>query len=185
MAGGADARVEVRPDTFRFVRFDAADLAAVAGRLAAEAGIGGAVVVEVDEASPLALAELRGLDPVHLFVESGAVEDPRRLRHFSAARATEVFGRLLLQAADARRPGFGAPPLEERLPNEVRCAWDTWALGRLAAAGHEVAVQRRRYHFRVRHGFTDRADAAFDRLWNEQQPLTYAELEAISADARG
>jgi hypothetical protein len=40
-----------------------------------------------------------------------------------------------------------------------------------------VQEQRRRYHFRNRHGFTDVADAMFERLWNGDG-LTWAEIEA-------
>ena len=42
--------------------------------------------------------------------------------------------------------------------------------------------QRWRYNFRNRHGFTDEADQAFNRLW-ASDGLTWDELEAISAAA--
>ena len=55
-------------------------------------------------------------------------------------------------------------------------------VGRLARLGYPPQRQRRLYHFRNRHGFTDAADAAFDRLW-AADGLTWAEIVAISDDA--
>jgi hypothetical protein len=45
-----------------------------------------------------------------------------------------------------------------------------------------VQRQRRLYQFRNRHGFTDAADAAFDRLWSADG-LTWAEISALSDEA--
>ena len=51
-----------------------------------------------------------------------------------------------------------------------------------ARAGWAPQKQRRIYHFRNRHGFTDEADQAFNRLWSADG-LTWDELEAICASA--
>ena len=47
---------------------------------------------------------------------------------------------------------------------------------------HYNNYQRRLYHFRNRHGFTDAADAAFQRLW-EAESLTWDEIDALSQSA--
>jgi hypothetical protein len=49
-------------------------------------------------------------------------------------------------------------------------------LGRL---GIEVNEQRWRYNFRNRHGFTDDADDAFNRLWTSDG-LTWGELQSVT-----
>ena len=56
-------------------------------------------------------------------------------------------------------------------------------MGRIGRLGHRVQRQRRLYHFRNRHGFTDAADAAFDRLWSGEG-LTWADIVALSDGAR-
>ena len=60
-------------------------------------------------------------------------------------------------------------------------AWDTYAVGRCERLGWRVQKERRRYHFRIRHGFTDVADEAFDRLW-AADGLTWADLQAVCAE---
>jgi hypothetical protein len=61
-------------------------------------------------------------------------------------------------------------------------AWQAYCVGRLHRLGHRVQRQRRLYHFRNRHGFTDEADAAFDRLWTADA-LTWSEITALSDGA--
>jgi len=47
--------------------------------------------------------------------------------------------------------------------------------------GVPVNQQRWKYNFRNRHGFTDVADAAFERVW-QSDGLTWGELETISLE---
>jgi hypothetical protein len=54
-------------------------------------------------------------------------------------------------------------------------------VGRLARLGYPAQRQRRLYHFRNRHGFSDVADAAFDRLWTGDG-LTWADIQAVCAE---
>ena len=57
-------------------------------------------------------------------------------------------------------------------------------MGRYARlAGVDGGLARRRYAFRLRHGFSDAADRAFDRLWTASD-LTWADILAISARPR-
>jgi hypothetical protein len=60
-------------------------------------------------------------------------------------------------------------------------AWDVYGSARLVRLGHFHYNQRQRrlYHFRNRHGFTDVADAAFEQLWSGDG-LTWDDLVAAS-----
>lgn len=174
--------VTVEPAEFAYVRFDSGRIAALVDRLAGEAGLDPAVPVTltVDETTPLGFTELLGVEPVTMRCGSGALEDPKRLREMSVDSSVRSLGRLLYEAADRRRDGFGAPVLGTAVPLGIRSAWDAWTMGRLARSGHQVQQQRQRYSFRVRHGFSDAVDAVFDQLFTSAEPFTYARLGELS-----
>lgn len=180
------ARVTVTPDPFTMVQFEAEPIAAVVGRLADELGFGSdaEIAVEVDEENPLARARIASLDPLVLQCDSGALEDPKRPRHLSEDRVADSLGLLLVQAHDRLAPEFGAPPLDDELDPPVLVAWQVNAVGRLVRMGQRDQRPRRLYHFRNRHGFTDAADAAFERLWTAPEPLTFEQIRALSEQAR-
>lgn len=166
------------------VFFDAAEIGALVEGLATEIGLGDQdITVEVDETTPLGRSLVTSLEPIVLHLESGALEDPKRPRQLDPEGATDVLGRLLFEVRDRLDPAFGAPedPSTLSLPQSV--AWQVHCVGRLGRLGHRVQRQRRLYQFRNRHGFTDAADEAFARLWTAEQ-LTWAEIDAISSDAR-
>lgn len=176
--------VTVTPNTFTMVFFDHDTIVALTEALVAEVGLpaGTDVTVEIDERVPLGSYALQSVDPVVLHLEGGALEDPKHLRHFSDRAAADTIGRLLFQAVDRLDPAFGAPDPGEALALPHRAAWETYCLGRLARLGHDVQPARVRYAFRNRHGFTDAADAAFDRLWAADR-LTWTELRDVSDSA--
>ena len=178
--------VIVTPETFSLVGFDHAELTALTEDLLPKVGIDADadVRVEVNEGSPLGWAVIESLDPVTLNIESGALEDPKRPRQLSVPGAQNVIGRLLLEASDRLDPAFDAPPLDEPLDPVVANAWETYCAGRLDQLGYRYADQRQRrlYHFRNRHGFTDRADAVFERLW-AGDGLSFSDLQALSDEA--
>ena len=169
----------VEPAEFHFVDFEADRIAAIAEELAAAIGIDTDIRIEIDEKSALGHTELRSADPLVIATESGAFEDPKRIRRFSEEHATDVLGRHLLRAHDRRRPGFGDPPPDEDLAVPHRVAWEIHTVGRLTRMGYPCNRQRWLYSFRNRHGFTDAADAAFERLWNADT-LTWAEISGLS-----
>lgn len=165
------------------VDFDAATIAELTARLAAQAGLGDvAIEVRVDETMPTGRVRIASSDPVVLEIDGGALEDPKRLRQFSEAGAARVIGRLLFQVGDLRRADFGDPPDREDQPLPHRVAWDTYAVGRVARLGHDAQQQRWRYAFRTRHGFSDDVDRAFGILWTGDD-LTWADIARISDDA--
>jgi hypothetical protein len=172
--------VLVAPEQFSVVAFDGARIRALVEQLVAEIGIpsGIEVRVEVDERAPLGRVRAStDLPVVTLSVEGGALEDLRRPRQFSEARAAESLGRVLYRVRDRLDPAFGEAPPDEELSLRQATAWDAYGLGRLERRGRRVGKARRRYHFRCRHGFTDVADQVFERLWSAEG-LTFADLDA-------
>ena len=177
--------VVVQPETFTMVFFEPAEIRALIEGLAAEVGLPAdlAIRLEVDETTPLGNAKVTSLDPVVISVESGALEDARAPRKLDPTGATDVLGRLLFEVRDRLDPAFGDAPSGPELTLPQSSAWQAYCVGRVGRLGHKVQRQRRLYHFRNRHGFTDAADAAFDRLWSGEG-LTWAEISALSDGAR-
>lgn len=177
--------VEVRPEAFSMVFFDAAEIRAIVEQLVAEIGLPESlsVSIEVDETTPMGLARVTSIDPVLITAESGAFEDVKHPRHLSPAGTIDVLGKLLLAVKDRLDPAFGEAPADDDLTLQESASWEAYSTGRLGRLGHPVQRQRRLYQFRNRHGFTDTADAAFDRLWTSDR-LTWADIKAISDDAR-
>jgi hypothetical protein len=176
--------VEVRPAEFSLVFFDAAEIQGIVEKLVAEIGLPGdlQVTVEVDETTPMGRARVASTDPVLITAESGAFEDVKAPRQLSVAGTTDVLGKLLFSVRDRLDPAFGEPPAEDDLTLQQSVAWEVYCVGRLGRLGHPVQRQRRLYQFRNRHGFTDAADAAFERLWTSDA-LTWADIESISEQA--
>lgn len=177
--------VEVRPEAFSMVFFDAAEIRALVEQLAVEVGLPAdlGITVDVDETTPMGRSLVSSADPVVLSVESGALEDPKRPRQLDPDGAADVLGRLLFEVHDRLDPAFGDPPAEDDLTLPHSVAWQVYCVGRLGRLGHRVQRQRRLYQFRNRHGFTDAADAAFDRLWTADG-LSWADIVTLSDDAR-
>ncbi len=178
--------VTVTPETFTMVEFDAPTIVAVVERLIPVVGLPADVDlrVDIDERVPLGRAVVASVDPLVLEIEGGALEDPKRPRRLSEDSTADIVGRLLFRARDQRDPEFGTVPDPGDLSLALATAWDVYATGRLVAGGYRSQRQRWLYAFRNRHGFTDAADAAFDRLWSPSDPLVWADIERISDAAR-
>lgn len=177
-------KVSVDPPAFSIVDYDPGRITAVVEEVAALVGVPDDVRIEVavDEESPFGkTSTLVDGRSVRISVEGGAFEDPRRLRQFSEENARLVLGRLLFRVADRLDPAFGEPPPDTGLTPGEHAAWDAYAVGRYARrAGVDGGRGRRRYAFRIRHGFNDASDRAFDRLWTASD-LTWADIRRISA----
>lgn len=176
--------VEVRPEAYSMVFFDAAEIRTIVEKLVAEIGLPTelAIRIEVDETTPMGRARVASFDPVVITAESGALEDVKRPRKLSAEGTADVLGKLLFSVRDRLDPAFGEPPSEDDLTLQETVAWEVYCVARLGRLGHPVQRQRRLYQFRNRHGFTDAADAAFDQLWTAEQ-LTWTDITAISQEA--
>ncbi len=176
--------VEVRPDTFSMVHFDADEIRAIVEKLVAEIGLPADldVTIEVDETTPMGRARVASVDPLLITAESGALEDVKAPRRLSPVGTGDVLGKLLFSVRDRLDPAFGEPPADDDLSLQESAAWEAYCVGRLGRLGHPVQRQRRLYQFRNRHGFTDAADAAFDRLWTSEN-LTWDDITAASQEA--
>jgi hypothetical protein len=177
------ARITVTPETYAMVTFDSARIAELAAEVADKVGLpaDAELRIDVDEQEPLGRTSVTSLDPITITVEGGAFEDAKRPRQMSDRGILDVLGRLLFRVKDRLDPAFGTPPEDDELTLQQQTAWDAFAVGRAERAGLPVQKSRRQYHFRNRHGFSDVADAAVDRLWNAEA-LTWAEVEAVCAE---
>ena len=177
------ADVRVTPETFTLVNFDAARIAEITSKLAGEVGLpdDAVIEIEVDEKTPATRARTESIDPVRLTIDGGAIEETTVPRTLSERLAADVIGRLLFRAADRRSPGFADAPADDELDLAQQTAWDSYSMGRLERLGYDVRKPRRLYHFRNRHGFSDVADQAFERLWTSDG-LTWAEISALCAE---
>jgi len=177
------AKIVVTPDRFTLVFFDAGRIAELAGQVADAVRFADDVEIriEVDERSPLGRVKVASVDPITLAVEGGAFEDAKHPRQLSDRNVLDVMGRLLLRVKDRLEPGFRDAPSEERLSMPQSVAWTVYSEGRCQRLGLPTQKARWRYHFRNRHGFTDAADAAFDRLWAADR-LTWGDIEKICAE---
>jgi len=173
--------VTVAPHDFRFVKFDAQVVQRVGDELLVTLGIDRPLHVEIDETTPLGRVRATvNPDGIVVNVESGAFEDSKRPREQSETATAVSLGRILLRTRDRLQGGFGEAPADDELSLRQMAAWETYSAGRLTRLGLTVNQQRWRYNFRNRHGFTDVADAAFERIW-AADGLTWTELEAISS----
>lgn len=173
------AQVTVTPETFNYVTFDHARIVELVEEVADVVGlpVDAALTVAINEATPLARVKVESIDPIVLAVEGGAFENAKRPRSLSEDGTRSVLARVLFKIRDRRDPAFGDPPPDGTIPVNLLAAWDAYCEGRAQRGGLPVKEPRRRYHFRNRHGFTDVADAVFDRLWRADA-LTWADLEA-------
>ena len=177
------ARVLVTPEAFTMVKFDHPRLVELVEEVADGVGIPAdlEVRVEVDEGSPLGRTKLVSVEPVALWIQGGALENPKVPRTLSDRSVRDVLARLLFRAKDRLDPSFAGAPEDDDLSLQQHTAWDTYAVGRAERLGYKPSKQRRLYHFRNRHGFSDVADTVFDRLWSADA-LTWADLEAACAE---
>ena len=169
-SAASTAKVTVSPEEFSFVKYDAAEIAAIVAELAEQLEIANPIRVVVDETTPLAKVyeeiEAASSDAtITLHAESGALEDRKHPMSFSATGTREALGRVLLRAHDRMRADFADAPADLELTLEENAAWDTYCAGRLERMGVETNQQRWRYNHRNRFGFHDGVDAAFDALW--------------------
>jgi hypothetical protein len=178
-------QVDVRPERLTLVSYAAADVAELVAEEAERVGLpeSVAVHVEIDEVLPAPLtgntADLVD-GAARLWISGGELEDPRFRLELAEAQTRQVAAAGLLRVVDRLGPCADAPP-DLELDDRQRAAWDVWAEGRTARLGVPGHPTRRRYHYRLAHGFNDVADAVFERLWSADE-LTWAGLEAACAE---
>jgi hypothetical protein len=181
------ARVEVTPEQFAYVKYDAGLIAGIAEELAGKVGLPDDVTVriEIDEELPLPLTGSTA-DVVdgraELWFSGANFEDGRHRTTFNEPLARTELATELFRARD-RLDGFADAPADDDLTDGQRAAWEAWAEGRTARLGEVTRKVRRQYVFRLYNGFTDLSDQAFERLWNADR-FTWAELEQLCAECK-
>jgi hypothetical protein len=162
-------RVHITPEKFTLVPYDADEIVGIVEDIAATIGFPTDVEIQLDVDEEL-FAPLVGhmsdvVDGVPRVWISGAnFEDKKKPRHFSASQARNDLMVAMLRAKDRLSEDFAAAPEEAKLARAERAAWDVWAHGRASRLGVPLRRQALLYEYRLQHGFTDVADAAFDRL---------------------
>ena len=177
------ARVTVTPDPFTLVPFDAAVIAGLVEDVAAavEFPLDVDIVLEVDEElfPPLTGHMSDVVDgKAVLWVSAANLENTQVRRTFAPEPARSDFAVMLLRAKDRLSEDFAGAPPDRELGRGERAAWDIYAIGRAERLGLKVRRQRELYGFRLQHGFTDVADAAFERCWDAPS-MNYAGILEI------
>ena len=172
---GAPMPVEVRPDTFSMVFFDAAEIRAIVEKLVARDR-----PARRPRRSPSrstrrrrwAAPRWRRSTRSCITAESGALEDakapaPARARTAPPTCSASSCSRV----RDRLDPAFG-DAARRRRPHPAAVGGVGGLLRRPPRPARATPVQRQRrlYQFRNRHGFTDAADAAFDRAVDGRRP---------------
>jgi len=166
--------ITVQPDPFTLIAYDAQAIAAIIEDAAALVGIdpGVDIDLQVDEElfPPLVghTSDVVG-GRVKLWMSGGNLEDPKRPRNFSPEYSRRDLSIALLRAKDRLSEDFSAASADGSLSRGERAAWETYAVGRASRLGLPVRHQAQLYEFRLQHGFSDVADAAFERLWNAER----------------
>ena len=176
-------RVTVTPDPFTLIPFDAAEIAALVEDVAAMVGFPPSVDIslEVDEElfPPLTGHMTDVVDGrVVLWISAANLEDTRQPRTFAPEPARADLAVMLLRAEDRLSDDFRDAPVDRELTRGERVAWDVHAIGRVERLGLPVRRQRELYDFRLQHGFTDVADAAFERCW-AAPTMTFAGIREL------
>ena len=177
------SRVTVTPDPFTLIPFDAPTIASLVEDVAAlvEFPPGVEIDVAVDEElfPPLTGHMTDVIDGrASLWISAANLEDTRQPRTFAPEQARSDFAVMLLRAKDRLSEDFADAPADRELTRGERVAWDIYAIGRAERLGMEARRQRELYDFRLQHGFTDLADAAFERCWNAPT-MTYAGIREV------
>jgi hypothetical protein len=164
------ARVHVTPEQFTLIKYDAGEIAAIVEDAAALVGFPPAAPIELTVDEEL-FAPLTGHmsdvadGQARLWISGANFEDKKAPQHFAPQQAHDDLVVMMLRANDRLSEDFAAAPSDAEITRAERAAWDVYANGRARRLGVGVREQALRYEFRLQHGFTDVADAAFDRLF--------------------
>ena len=176
-------RVHITPNPFTVVPYDISVIEGLVEECAALVGFPSDVEIdlEIDEDLPHPLvgtaSDVVGGRAV-LWMSGGNLEDTHRTRQFSEPAARRDLTQMLLRADDRLSEGFASAPPDPDLTLAERVAWDVYAHTRAGRLGIPTRPDKMRYDFRLQHGFSDAADASFDRLWDAQS-LTWDGLREI------
>ena len=177
------SRVTVTPDPFTLVPYEGAQIIALVEDVAALVDFPPDVEIHVDVDEEL-FAPLTGhmADVIdgraELWISGANLENTRAPRTFAPEQARLDFAVMLLRAKDRLSEDFADAPPDRQMSRGERTAWDVYAIGRAERLGLTARRQRELYDFRLQHGFSDIADAAFDRCWAAPS-MTYAGVREL------
>jgi hypothetical protein len=162
-------RVHITPEKFTLVAYDADEIVRIIEDVAAVIGCPPDVEIDLDVDEELFAPLVGQMSDVidgraRIWMSGANFEDKLAPQRFSASQARDELTVALLRAKDRLSPDFAAAPDESTLSRAERAAWDVWAHGRAGTLGVPIRRQALLYEYRLQHGFTDVADAAFDRL---------------------
>jgi len=177
------SRVTITPNPFTLIDYDVDEITAIIEDAAALVGFPPDVdiALDVDEElfPPLTGHMADVIDGrAQLWISGANFEDTRRPRHFEPSQARTDLVEMLLRAKDRLSEDFADAPADRELARGERIAWDIYAIGRTERLGLTVRRPRELYDFRLQHGFTDVADAAFERCW-DAETMTWAGIREI------
>jgi hypothetical protein len=178
--------ISLTPEAFTLVKFDAAELLAIAQTAAERVGVpaGLTIDIEVDEALPhplIASASEVGDGTMSLWFSGGSFEDSKHQAVLTPEGSLMELASAFLRGRDRLDGGFEDAPPDGEISERQRVIWDTYTEGRLERqGGYLINEPRRRYTYRLRCGFSDVADAEYERLRNADS-LSWAELIEIES----
>jgi hypothetical protein len=178
--------ISLTPETFTLVKYDAAEVLALAQDAADAVGVPDdvSIAIEVDEAlpGPLAASAVEAADSsMTIWFSGGSFEDPKVQAVLDPEMTRAALAAAFLRGRDRVSGGFTDAPNDSEISERQRAIWDTYAEGRLVQmGGFTIREARRLYTFRLQCGFNDVADAEYDRIWKSDS-LSWTELEAIDA----
>jgi hypothetical protein len=180
------SRVHITPEEFTLVPYPADEIVAIVEDIAARIDFprDAEIDLEVDEVlfAPLTGHMSDVVDGrVRIWISGANFEDKKKPRHFSTSQARDDLTVAMLRAKDRLSDDFAGTPEEAKVSRGERAAWDVWANGRAERVGVPVRRQALLYEYRLQHGFTDVADAAFDRLF-AAETMTWDGLREICAE---
>ncbi|MEI6571177.1 MAG: hypothetical protein WCO36_07080 [Actinomycetes bacterium] len=127
------------------------------------------ITIEVDEelAQPM-IASYVDVDGerISLWYSGGNFEDTLKARVLDEERALRELGVGILRGMDRLSPEFAGAPRDNKLSDGQRVLWEVTAEGRCVRAGIPTREARLRYVYRLACGFSDTADAAYEKAWS-------------------
>lgn len=159
------------PEEFTLVLFEASRMRELLDEvllaIGAPSDLG--ITMEVDEelAQPM-IASYVDVDDgrISLWYSGGNFEDTLKARVLDEERALRELGVGILRGMDRLSPEFAGAPRDNKLSDGQRALWEVTAEGRCARVGIPTRETRLRYVYRLACGFSDTADAAYEKAWS-------------------
>ena len=180
----SEPRVRIEPDTFTLVEFDRDDLTATVETLLDAIGLDRPVVLEIDQTSPLGEARVVSIEPeIRLFCESGALENPKKLRQLSPTGRPTCSAACCSGCATASTPTSATRPPTPTSASSGRRRGTSTASVASCASGSATRTTASAACTSSAPGTASptRPTRAFEQLWTGDG-LTWADVERLSED---